>query len=66
MMASGRTAFASSGKISGVGLANARISGSFAMRLTMSGLSTPPADSPRKMSAPSMMSPRVRAEVGRA
>src|SRR5215472_16392228 len=64
MIASGRTALASSGAISGVGFASARMSGSRAMSLTMSGLSTPPADNPRKTSAPSTMSPSARAEVG--
>jgi hypothetical protein len=66
MTASGRTCLARSGRISGSGLASARINGCFAIRLTISGLSTPPAESPRKMSAPSMMSPSVRAEVCRA
>ena len=54
---------ASSGKISGVGLASAMISGLSAMRLTISGFSTPGAERPRKMSAPSMTSPSVRLSV---
>ena len=62
MMASGRTALASSGRISGSGLASARISGRLAMLSTISGLSTPPAETPRKMSAPSTASASVRAE----
>ena len=49
--------------ISGVGLASAMISGSRAMRVTNSGFSTPPAESPRKMSAPSITSTSVRAFV---
>src|SRR4030042_469532 len=55
------SACASSGRISGSGLASARISGSRAMRLTMSGVSTLGPDSPRKMSASTMGSARVRA-----
>ena len=35
-----------------------------AMLLTMSGLTTPPADRPKKMSAPTITSANVRAEVG--
>jgi hypothetical protein len=54
---------ARSGMISGFGLASARISGSLAMPLIISGLSTPLADRPRKMSAPSSTSASVRAEV---
>ena len=60
-----RTAF-TSGRISGVGLASARINGFFAIRLTMSWVNTPAADRPRKMSASSMMSLSVRAVVLRA
>ena len=63
MMQSGRTAFASSGRISGSGLAIARMIGWSAIRLTISAVSTPPADRPRKMSAPSMTSASVRARV---
>jgi hypothetical protein len=63
IMASGRAATASSGEISGVGLASAMISGWSAIRLTMSGLSTPGAESPRKMSAPPITSPSVRSGV---
>ena len=66
MTASGRTASASSGMISGVGLAIARMIGSRAMPFTISGLSTPPADRPRKMSAPAITSASVRALVSRA
>ena len=66
MIASGRTASASSGMISGVGLAIARMIGSRAIPLTISGFSTPPADRPRKMSAPGITSASVRAVVSRA
>ncbi len=66
MTASGRTASASSGMISGVGLAIARMIGSRAIAATMSGLSTPPAERPRKTSAPAITSPSVRAGVSRA
>ena len=57
---------ASSGKISGVGLASARIRGFAAIFSTMSRVSTPPADRPRNTSALPMISSRVRAAVGRA
>ena len=63
MMASVRTDNTSSGKISGVGLANAKINGCLAIFFTMAGFSTPPADKPRKISAPSITSSKVRAEV---
>ena len=63
MTASGRTASASSGRISGVGFAIARMIGSRAIFLTISGFSTPPADRPRKTSAPAMISASVRALV---
>ena len=63
MMASSRTALTSSGEISGVGLASAKINGLAAMPLTISGLSTPPADKPKKISASFITSPSVRALV---
>jgi len=44
----------------GYGSVMAKISGLGAMPLTISGLSTPPADRPRKMSAPGMTSARAR------
>src|SRR2546426_8623179 len=47
MTQSGFAAFASSGRISGSGLASARISGRSAIFLTIEGFRTPPADSPR-------------------
>ena len=58
---SGRTSFASSGRISGSGFAIARMIGRSAIFLTIAGVSTPPVDSPRKTSAPSMTSSSVRA-----
>ena len=64
MIASLRTCNTSSGKISGVGFASAKIIGLARIVATIAGLSTPAADSPRKMSAPSITSPSVRAEVG--
>ncbi len=63
MIASSRTAFTSSGRISGIGLASARISGLAAIFATISPLSTPPADRPRNTSAPSMISASLRASV---
>jgi hypothetical protein len=63
IMASGRASRATSGMISGLGLARAMMSGRGAMRLTMSAFNTPPADTPRNTSAPSITSPRVRASV---
>ena len=62
-MASSRTAFTCSGKISGLGLASAKINGRAAIFLTISGLSTPPADRPRNTSAPSITSASMRADV---
>ena len=59
-MASLRTARTSSGMISGVGLANAKMIGLAAMLATAGALSTPPADSPRKTSAPTIASVKVR------
>jgi hypothetical protein len=64
-MASGRTAFASSGMISGVGLARASTSGFGAMRLSIAGLRAPAADRPRKMSALSNTSASVAASLSR-
>jgi hypothetical protein len=63
MMQSGRTALASSGRISGSGLANARMMGWVPMALTMSAVSTPAAEQPRKTSAPATTSASVRAVV---
>ena len=48
IIASGRAASASSGVISGVGLASAMISGFSAIRFAISGLSTPGADKPEE------------------
>ncbi len=66
MIESGRTAVASSGQISGVGLASAKMIGSCAIFLTISGVSTPPAERPRNMSAPSISSASIPSLVGRA
>src|SRR6059058_5970810 len=54
MTQSGFAAFASSGRISGSGLASARISGRPAIFLTIEGFRTPPPDSPRNTSAPAI------------
>jgi hypothetical protein len=66
MIASGRTAFTSSGMISGTGLASARMIGCWPIFATISGFSTRGADRPRKTSAPAITSPSVRASVARA
>ena len=63
MMQSGRTDLASSGRISGSGLASARMMGCVPMVLTMSAVSTPAAEQPRNTSAPSTTSAKVRAPV---
>ena len=63
MMQSGRTALASSGRISGSGLASARISGCGAMLLTISAVTAPAAEQPSSTSAPSITSASVRAAV---
>ena len=47
MSASGRAALATSGSISGSGLARAKIRGIFAIFTTISGFRTPPAERPR-------------------
>ncbi|MOA27089.1 hypothetical protein D3C78_1479330 [compost metagenome] len=59
-MASGRTAFASGGKISGSGLASAMINGSLAMVFTISWVNTPGPEQPRNISASGIASPSVR------
>ena len=66
MMTSGRAAFASSGMISGLGLARANTIGSRAMPLSMSPLTIPPADSPMNTSAPVRASVSVRSKVSTA
>ena len=63
MMQSGRTALASSGRISGSGLASARMIGWPAMLFTMSGVTTPAAEQPRNTSASFITSASVRAPV---
>ena len=62
-MASGRTAWASSGVISGSGFAMAKITGLSAMLTTMSWVTAPLALTPRKTSAPFIASSSVRAVV---
>ena len=61
--ASGRTAWASSGVISGWGLAIAKITGLSAIEATMSCVTAPLADTPRNTSAPFIASSSVRASV---
>ena len=63
IIASGHAFRASSGMISGFGLASAITSGWSAIDLTMSGVSTLGADSPRKISAPPITSASTRAVV---
>ena len=63
MMQSGRTAFASSGRISGSGFASARMIGLAAIDTTMSAVTAPAAEQPSSTSAPCITSARVRAEV---
>ncbi len=62
-IASLRTACTSSGRISGVGLASAKMTGLARIVATISGLSTPAAERPRKMSAPFITSASVRCSV---
>ncbi|MNV38288.1 hypothetical protein D3C71_1298340 [compost metagenome] len=62
-MQSGRMALASSGRISGSGLASARMMGLGPMVLTISAVSTPGAEQPRNTSAPLTASASVRASV---
>ena len=66
MNTSGRTARASVGSISGFGLASANTSGDGAMDISISLVSSPPAERPRKTSAPTMASASVRLSVGTA
>jgi len=63
MMASSRISATSSGVISGSGLAIAKMIGFGAIERTMSGVSAPLAETPKKMSAPFMASSSVRASV---
>ncbi len=55
-----------SGSISGVGLASAMMSGRGPIFFAISGVRTPPAESPRNTSAPPMTSASRRALVSRA
>ena len=66
MMQSGRTFFASSGRISGDGFASARMIGRSAIVATISGFRMPPADRPRNTSAPATISASERLSVSRA
>ena len=66
MMASSRTAATSSGVISGLGLASAKMSGLAAILATIADLSTPAAERPRNTSAPPITSASARAGVSRA
>ena len=61
MITSSRAACATSGRISGFGLARARIIGLSAIDLTMAASSTSGPDMPRNTSAPLMASARARA-----
>ena len=63
MIASERTAWISSGVISGSGLAMAKMIGCGAMLCTIACVTAPFAESPKKASAPFMASSSVRAEV---
>ncbi len=63
MMASSRTSATSSGVISGSGLAMAKMMGFGAIPFTISLVTAPLTDRPKKTSAPSMASASVRAEV---
>ena len=63
MMASVRTAATSSGVISGSGLAMAKMIGFGAIDLTMSWVTAPLAERPKKTSAPFSASASVRALV---
>ena len=61
-----RTERASSGVISGSGLAIAKMIGFLAIFLTISGVTAPATDRPKKTSAPFIASSRVRALVSTA
>ncbi len=66
MMASSRISATSSGVISGSGLAMAKMIGLSAIERTMSAVSAPFTDRPKKTSAPSIASASVRALVSTA
>ena len=66
MIASERTARTSSGVISGSGLAIAKMIGLSAIERTIGWSTAPLADRPKKASAPSIASARVRAFVSAA
>ena len=63
MIASLRTASTSSGAISGVGLASAKMIGLAFIVATIAGFNTPPADRPRNTSEPTITSASVRSDV---
>ena len=65
-IASGRAFLASSGMISGVGFASAKITGFFAIPCSMSPVTIPATDSPTNTSAPCNASASVRALVSTA
>ena len=65
-MASLRTEATCSGVISGSGLAMAKMIGLGAMVATIAGVTAPLTDRPRKTSAPTMASARVRSGVSMA
>ena len=66
MITSSRASRASSGVISGSGLAIAKMIGLGAIVLTISAVSAPLADRPKKMSAPTIASASVRSGVSTA
>ncbi len=66
MIASERTLATSSGRISGSGLAMAKMIGFLAMLLTMAGVSAPATESPKKTSAPCIASASERVLVATA
>ncbi len=66
MIASGRARIASSGMISGVGFASAKMTGRAAIAATISPLTIPPVERPTNTSAPLSASASVRRDVSRA
>jgi hypothetical protein len=63
MIASSRTCRTCSGRISGTGLASAKMIGRSAIFATISGVIAPATERPTKTSHPCMTSSRVRAPV---
>ncbi len=66
IIASSRTAFTSSGIISGVGFASAKMIGLADIFATISPVTNPPFESPRKTSAPTNASARVPSSASTA